>query len=228
MLVAFSGGMDSALLAFLLYKKEELEGIVHYIYEPVDNTSSLYNKEKIFISQAFQLAQEAAKKYDVPFICGGNYKSTEKNEESMWREERYSFFENVCYTGEIAVGHHFDDQLDSYLLHLLKNTKRCFIPYSSKFGDLKVIRPLLGNDQYSYFTKENIRKLSSQYKIEFVEDPANNEGDRSSSTKANFYLREIPNYNNRFIKAYKEYRIKEFLSPDSSPFNLETLTFYHV
>lgn len=228
MLVAFSGGMDSALLAFLLHNQGKLTGIVHYVYEPRSDVNYILRKEKAFIDGALDLAKETARKYGVAFISGSNYKSKEKNEESMWRAERYSFFESVCSTGEIAVGHHFDDQFDSFLLHLLKNTQRCFIPYSSNFGRMKVIRPLLANNQYSYFTKENIRNLTSQYNISFLEDPTNSEGDRSSAAKANVHLKSIPNYYNRYLKAYKDYRIKESLRVDSSPFDLETLTFDYV
>jgi len=228
MLVGFSGGMDSALLAFLLHKRGELTGIVHYIYKCRSDIIPVYYREKDFIIGALRLAERTAKEYNVPFIFGGNTKSEEKNEECMWREERYSFFESVCRSEQIAIGHHFDDQFDSFLLHLLKNTQRCFIPYSSTFGELKVIRPLLGNNQYSYFTKENIRELNSLYNIKFLEDPTNSKGDRSYAAKANLSLKNMPNYYNRFIKAYKDYRIKESLSPDSSQFNLETIVFDHV
>lgn len=211
MIVGYSGGIDSAVLAHQLHKMGILSGIIHYIY-----FSDTVAEEK-FCNKAKELATQAADSYSVPLYIGSGVISTKRNRESAWREQRYSFMNEVGLKIKsdgiskpvIAVAHHLDDQRDSYLMHLLKNTRRCFIPLSVEFEYVQVVRPFLACNNYIDITKSAILMAAYKNKISYIEDPMNKHGDRQLCTKANYYLRSVPNYNKKFLSNLETFLKKE-------------------
>lgn len=199
MLVAFSGGVDSAVLAHHLHQKNRLDGIVHYVYS---------DPEVQFVNEAKQLAIQTAEQYGVPLHINCREITVRSNNcENKWREQRYLFFNEVYQSTKqtIAVAHHMDDQLASYLLSLVKQSDRCFIPIDTKIKGTPIHRPFLKMQWW----KETIRYYQKEHNVAYVEDPMNYRGDRYHAEKAIEQLRCITQFMPLFTKKYKQYLQKQ-------------------
>ncbi len=90
------------------------------------------------------------------------------------RNFRYKKFENWCYKNNVfylLVGHHFDDQKETFLIRLNKNSNSYGLACMSKVlfkKKIKILRPMLN------FKKEDILKYLKEKKINWFEDSSNN------------------------------------------------------
>lgn len=200
MIVAFSGGIDSAVLTHFLNLRKELTGIAHYVY---DDPNSNFPKE------ALKVAEQTATKYKVPLYTNNTNNQYSNNKEDNWRKQRYEFFKEIYLktNSSFAFGHHLDDQLASYVLSFVKGSERCFIPPNTAVNDVPVIRPFTLQNVW----KEDIRHYAETHNISYVEDPFNQYGDRYLAERASLNLREIHQFIPVFKKNYLKYLDKHNL-----------------
>lgn len=109
-LVGLSGGMDSMVLTHIL-KNLGYEVIVAHLNHQIRGEAA--DRDEAFVI-------ETAKKWNLPYISRKAVIPEDKNIENSARHLRYSFLEaeRQAYSADlIAVGHHFDDQIETILMH---------------------------------------------------------------------------------------------------------------
>lgn len=108
--VGLSGGMDSVVLTHVL-KSLGYEVIACHLNHQLRG-------EEAERDEAFVI--ELAKKWSLPYVTKKAIIPEDKNIENSARHLRYSFLESEreAYQADmIAVGHHFDDQIETILMH---------------------------------------------------------------------------------------------------------------
>lgn len=143
-LVAVSGGVDSTALLHLLYSQKELLGISLH----VAHLNHMLRKGEAELDAKF--VESMAQKLGIPVTVEAvdvNKLADERKMsiEEAAREARYGFFEKLVEkigAQKIAVGHTADDNVETFLMRLLRGTGLrglCGIP--PKRG--KIVRPLI-------------------------------------------------------------------------------------
>ena len=139
--VAFSGGADSALLAYLLRQQKFDFRLVHVIH-----SDSKASKDGESIAE---FCQTWADTYDVAieFACvKPSFDTTKaKGVEAAERDARYSALFSALKPDEILLtGHHLDDSLETMLFRLARGTSVKGMSGIQKISpDSRLIRPLL-------------------------------------------------------------------------------------
>ncbi len=163
-LIAYSGGLDSSVLLFVLNElKTEFgfELVAGYFNHDMRGNESI--RESKFVLQT-------CKKYGILLESGtGNVKNyAQENKVSLQeaaRKLRYDFFEKVADNfriDRIATGHHFDDQAETVFMRFLQGARikslRGIPVRRNRF-----IRPLLWakkKELHAYAKKNNIQYFS--------------------------------------------------------------------
>lgn len=160
-IVGLSGGPDSMALLHLLNNNSEVQlQAIHVNYGVSPNSN---NWEK--------LCEEYCAELNVPFKSYRVNIGT-KNFESRAREERLKIFSTNGFSNNVFLGHHLDDQIETFFLKLksgnglrgLKAMNRIV-----KLKDLVIFRPLLS------YTKEEIIEYVTYHNIPYVTDESNND-----------------------------------------------------
>ena len=167
-LVAVSGGIDSAVLLCLLLKMEMNCGIAHCNFHLRGDESD----------GDFEFVKSLAEQYNLPFYSKDFDTKTYADEnkisiEMAARELRYEWFNQICESENyqyIAVGHHADDVAETVLINLVRGTGIHGITgIKSKLG--KIIRPLLP------FTRNDLEEFAKSEGLHYREDSTNKETD---------------------------------------------------
>jgi len=138
-LVAISGGPDSVFLAYCLQLLGYEIGLAHVNYQLRGEDSQ---KEEALVRQLGQ-------KWGVPvFVHVAKLKIGEASGslQMLAREERYHFFEKLIHDHPYdicATAHHADDQIETYLMSLIKGNGFDLLSGIPQKRD-KYVRPLLG------------------------------------------------------------------------------------
>lgn len=163
-LVAFSGGVDSASLLCGLAKIKFLQLALCYVHH-----GDSENKE--FRDAALDLATETAQKHRLPLFIE-KVQMPLRTEEEM-REARYLALKKAAQEFQaevVALGHHADDLLETRMMRLIRGVgAQGFVGMGEVYQQLW--RPLLSVSKAhlcDYAEKENIR---------FLEDPSNQDLD---------------------------------------------------
>lgn len=165
-LLAVSGGMDSAVMASLFHMAGYTFGIAHCNF-------GLRGRES---DAEEEFTASLAKKYGVPFFCKkfdtAGYASANKISVQMAaRELRYSWFDDIKSVEKfdyIATAHHLDDQVETFLINMVRGTGIAGMHgIFPKQG--AVIRPML----FAY--RKDIAEYASAGNIGFMEDSSNSE-----------------------------------------------------
>lgn len=170
-LLTVSGGVDSMVLMSLCVNSGYTVGIAHCNF-------SLRGRES---DEDEIMVQEAARKYGIEchnrrFDTKGEMELTGESMEMAARRLRYKWFNELCdehgYT-VIAVAHHIDDSIETFLINLLRGTGlRGLTGIHQQVG--RIVRPLL------FATRKQIMEYAMQKHIPYRED---------SSNKSTKYLR---------------------------------------
>ncbi|MDX1445786.1 tRNA lysidine(34) synthetase TilS [Lishizhenia sp.] len=190
--VACSGGVDSIVLTHLLHTQGFRVGILHCNFQLRGNESD--GDEEFVRGFAKQLDLEIrVKKFDTPRLV----KERKSNTQIVARDLRYNWFGEILQEGNncIALGHHFDDQIETFLIQLERGggiRGLCAMP---KVQD-KFIRPLLDKD------RAWILDYAKTHGITWREDSSN----VSTKYKRNYYRHNIVqdlNFHNGKIEVSK-------------------------
>lgn len=170
-LLTVSGGVDSMVLMSLCVNSGYTVGIAHCNF-------SLRGRES---DEDEIMVQEVARKYGIEchnrrFDTKGEMELTGESMEMAARRLRYKWFNELCdehgYT-VIAVAHHIDDSIETFLINLLRGTGlRGLTGIHQQVG--RIVRPLL------FATRKQIMEYAMQKHIPYRED---------SSNKSTKYLR---------------------------------------
>ena len=177
-LLAFSGGADSAALLQLLAEQARRDGFsltaAHFHHG--------IRGEEADRDAAF--CQERAAQLQIPFVQGradvpAHAKETGESLETAARSLRYAFLERVMEERQIPIlvtAHHADDNLETLLFRMSRGTGLsglCGIPPVRAFGTGVVVRPLLP------FSRREILEYCVRARVDYVTDSTNLEPDCS-------------------------------------------------
>ena len=160
-LVAVSGGPDSMALMDVLRKQKYCFEIAHVNYHHRDEALS---EQKMI--EEYSLKYSLKLHIKLAYFEQGNF-------EDWAREERYTFFKEICEKERLdgcIVGHHQDDLLETYLLQL----KRGFVEYYGLkdvaiIKNINIYRPLLK------YRKKDLEEYCINEKIPYSFDVTNND-----------------------------------------------------
>jgi len=159
MVVGLSGGMDSVALTHIL-KSLGYEVIVAHLNHQLRGEEA--DRDEAFVV-------ELAKKWKLPYVCKKAVIPEEKNIENSARHLRYSFLEaeREAYKADyVAVGHHFDDQMETIIMHQKRGSglrgRR-----GMRVLKGKVLRPFIE------IPRREIAEYVAKHKLDYVLDSSN-------------------------------------------------------
>ena len=163
-LVGVSGGLDSVVLAELMYRAGYAFAIAHCNFHLRGAES---DQDAVFV-------KALAAKYDKPFFCQSFDTSEYASErgisiEMAARDLRYAWFEDIRHLHHldcIAVAHHLDDQAETFFLNLARGTGISGL-VGMKAVNGKVIRPLL------FASRKEIETYAAANKLQYRDDSSN-------------------------------------------------------
>lgn len=163
--VAFSGGVDSTVLAHALIRQRRKFSSLRLIH--VDHGLQAASGE-----WSAHCARQA-RAWHVPMISlKANIRRTRgESPEAAARDARYDLIANVLEPGEVLVtAQHRDDQVETLLLQLFRGAGVAGLagmPDKARFGRGFILRPLLES------TRAEIEAYAKANRLEWVEDPTN-------------------------------------------------------
>lgn len=166
-LIALSGGPDSVVLSFLLYKFKnylKIEDIAFaHLNHSLREESDEDQKFCINFAQKFDL-KIFTKKVDVKEIS----KEKKISVEEAGRQERYKFFNEIMEKenfNKLATAHHLSDLVETMFLWFIQGNKKGLKGFKPK--DKKIIRPLY------LIKKEDILEFCKVNNLEYLIDKSN-------------------------------------------------------
>ena len=174
-LIALSGGRDSAMLLDLLYEDSKKNG---YTLHVAHFNHGIRGDEA---DRDEQFCKTLAKKYSLPFhscFVDIPYHALQSGNslEAEGRRRRYQFFEMVMRENGIpilATAHHAKDNLETILLHMIRgsgvNGLTGIAPHRAFADNMHLVRPILRAEE------SDIDAYCRRNSIEFVEDSTNSD-----------------------------------------------------
>ncbi len=193
--VGVSGGPDSMLLTYLLSKW--IKSINGKLYALIFDHSIRSNS----IEESYQV-KDMLKYLDIEshIITVKKNKLIKKNMANA-RANRFEGLTNFCKKNNILhlfLGHHFDDNLETFLIRKINGSNleglACMDSFSY-FNNIQILRPLLK------INKLSILNFNKKNKIKFINDPSNNDSNYTRVKVRNFFKQ----------KDFKKIVEKEFL-----------------
>ena len=195
-LVGVSGGPDSMALTYLLnkwikYKKGKLTAIV--FDHGIRHNSNI---------ESFQVRKMLNRLGIFSLVIRPNKNKPIKKNMSNARDNRFEGLIKICKKNNILhlfLGHHFDDNLETYLMRKINGSNLNGLESMSKstyFENIQILRPLIEID------KKSILNFNKKNKLDFINDPSNKDLNYTRVKLRNFLQ------NNK----YKREIEKEFLS----------------
>lgn len=164
-IVAYSGGVDSCVLADILYKIKPS----HIKLSILHVNHGLGQQDAV--NWANQ-AKDTANKMNAEFLTTEfNMDETETGLEEKARDLRYSFIEkNVTNNSVVFMGHHKNDQVETFLFRLFRGTGikgLMAIPMKREIGVGTLFRPMLT------VSRKEIVEYAVKEKMNWFEDDTN-------------------------------------------------------
>ena len=163
--VAFSGGLDSTLLlhACVEFLGAEKLGALHLDHQLQEGSD-----------QWLTHCQKEAEKLGVELRYRKlNVINQGEGIESEARRQRYQFFSENIASGELLLlGHHGDDQAETFLYRLFRGSGArglSGMPQERKLANSNILRPLLA------FPKKHLEELAKSAHLTWIEDPSNSD-----------------------------------------------------
>lgn len=166
--LACSGGVDSMVLCYLMYKARLRFEILHVNYQLRGEDSNL--DEQLVLTYGNQLGVKVhIQRYDTTKLHqerGGNL-------EELCRDLRYQWFQlliNESPDAKIVLAHHQDDQIETFYLNLARKSGMVGLASLRSIRN-HYLRPLLS------YTKQEIYVFARQHQIPWREDYTNQMND---------------------------------------------------
>lgn len=181
-----SGGLDSMVLLALLQQHQLKIHVLHVNYHKRDQASDL----------DMQFVIDYCEQHQIPYSIKHYRKQEKGNFQANARDFRYTFFEQMAKNKDaiIALAHHADDQVETFLMHLMRNSGLrglAGIPYQRA----NIYRPLL-----NYF-KNDLHKYAQANNIVWREDQSNHEKNYLRNNVRLSYIPEIESQQKDFKKS---------------------------
>ena len=185
--IAVSGGVDSMLLLELMFQENLPIHVLHINYHlrEIDSEEDELLVSNFCESNNIPITVESIHLKEKLEVNGGNL----QNEA---RKVRYDFFQkelNKVPNSKLVLAHHLNDQLETFLLQLLRNAGIAGLSGMKPVNN-KLLRPLLN------FKKEEIYSLAIERKISWREDKSNAKNDYNRNRLRNeiipYLSSEIP------------------------------------
>lgn len=208
-LLAFSAGIDSTALFFLLCEQDIAFDIAIVDYNLRDQA-----KEEV------EYAQELAKRYNKKIFIK-NIHLENSNFEKKARDIRYKFFEELIREYKynyLITAHQLNDKLEWFLMQLSKGAglpELIGLNQIQKKKDFTIYRPLLD------YSKDQLQKYLDDKKIKYFVDESNYD----EKYKRNYFRH---NFANKFLHEYENGIKKsfEYLENDLNSMKIEHDNFY--
>jgi tRNA(Ile)-lysidine synthase len=163
--LAFSGGVDSTVLAHLLVKKRGKFGGIRLLHvdHGLQPASAEWSRHCARLARAWR----------VPFVAlkANIQRRSGESPEAAARDARYQLLFEAMAPGEVLVtAQHRDDQVETLLLQLFRGagvTGLSGMPAIATFGPGPVVRPLLD------VSRSEIETLARKARLRWIEDPSN-------------------------------------------------------
>ncbi|MDN5094455.1 tRNA lysidine(34) synthetase TilS [Aliarcobacter butzleri] len=204
-LLAFSAGVDSSALFFLLLKQNI----------PFDIAIVNYNV-RVQSKNEVNYAKELALKYNKQIFIKEVKLETTSNFEKMARDIRYKFFEKIIHENSYEIlitAHQLNDKLEWFLMQLTKGAGLIELIGFNEFEqkeNYKVYKPLLE------ITKEELENFLKQENIKYFIDNSNfDEKYKRNYFRHNFSDKLLNDYSNGIKKSFK------YLQDDINSLNIE-------
>lgn len=163
--VAFSGGLDSTVLAHALVKARRQFAHLRLLH--VD-----HRLQAASVDWA-RHCEKMARRWRVPItvLTASGTKKKGDSPEAAARDARYALLERALEPGEVLVtAQHQDDQAETLLLQLFRGAGvagLAAMPHKVSFGRGRLVRPLLIN------TRADLEQYVKAHGLEYIEDPSN-------------------------------------------------------
>ena len=186
--VGVSGGPDSMGLVYLLNKwlKEKKGNLSALIFD-----HSIRNNSREEANEVKNILKEM--EVNSFIIKAQKYKTIKKNM-AQARDNRFEGLINYCKSNNILhlfLGHHFDDNLETYLIRKLNGSNLEGLGSISSinyFYKIQILRPLLN------INKQSIINFNKNNNIKFLKDPSNDDI-KFTRVKIRNFLKNKLNYN---------------------------------
>ncbi|WP_323596185.1 tRNA lysidine(34) synthetase TilS [Aliarcobacter butzleri] len=204
-LLAFSAGVDSSALFFLLLKQN-----IPFDIAIVNYNVRVQSKDEV------NYAKELALKYNKQIYIKDIKLESTSNFEKMARDIRYKFFEEVIDENSyetLITAHQLNDKLEWFLMQLTKGAGLVELIGFNEFQqkeNYKVYKPLLE------ITKEELENFLKQENIKYFIDNSNfDEKYKRNYFRHNFSDKLLNEYTNGIKKSFK------YLQDDINSLNIE-------
>jgi len=204
-LLAFSAGLDSTALFFLLLEKKI----------PFDIAIVNYNTRKQSKNE-LSYAKELVKKYDKQIFIKNTQMQSLSNFEKTARDIRYDFFNKIAkkHSYEVLItAHQLNDKLEWFFMQLSKGAGLVELLGMSEIKNkknYKIYRPLLN------ISKDELEDFLHTKDIKYFIDNSNFD----EKYKRNYFRH---NFSNRFLSVFKKGIISsfEYLQNDLNSLNIQ-------
>ena len=169
--IAVSGGPDSMALSILLSRYSKLNSIDLHALIVDHKIRDESSEEAILVSE--KLNQLNIQNHILVWHEGIKYKSLSKSYQNEAREARLMLMSKWCKVNNIEnlfMGHHADDQLETFIYRLIRGSGingLSGISDDTRINNLRIIRPLLG------FPKSRLLATCKYYNVSYVDDRSN-------------------------------------------------------
>ncbi len=233
-LVGVSGGRDSVVLLHWLLHRGYKRLIVCHLDHGLRGRAS--RADVAFV-------RRLAEKWKLPFATGkrdvaGLAAMTHQSIEQTAREMRLGFFQVTamrrrCDT--VFLGHHADDQVETFLLRLLRGAGSHGLGAMREvtdFGDLRLIRPFLG------VWRSEIDAYVAEHRLKFREDASNLELSATRNRVRHLMIPDLEAQFGRYVRqniwraasvlaeedAYLDSLVPHIFLGDEEPLSVKELT----
>ena len=211
-LLAFSSGIDSTALFFLLLKEN-----IDFDIAIVNYNTREESKEEL------QYAKDLAEKYKKRIFYKEVQLPSKSNFEKTARDIRHDFFKEIIKENEyntLITAHQLNDKLEWFLMQLSKG---------AGLIELIGLKEIEKNDFYTSFkpllniSKDELKKFLDENSIKYYIDKSNYD----EKYKRNYFRH---NFSDRFLDEYKE-GVKnsfDYLQKDITSLNFSSKPFCHL
>lgn len=205
-LLAFSGGVDSSALFFMLQHAG-----IEFDIAIVDYNLRAQSKQEV------AYAQELAEKYSKKIFIKNVDKIDGSDFENNARKIRYAFFDEIVakfHYDILLTAHQLNDKFEWFLMQLSKGAgvaTLCGMQNQTSRGDYTIIRPLLD------ISRQKLHYFLTTHNIKYFEDSSNFD----QKYKRNFFRH---NFANAFVEHFEDGLVRsfEYLEVDANSLRSQT------